>query len=214
MSQVTKLNERIVIDGVVGVGKSTLLKILVEERGYTPFMEDVENNPILEGFYMDRKKYSFPLQVFFLNKRFKYIKKSNKIPRVIMDRSIYGDGIFAKMHVDSGDMTKIEYKIYKELFENIINICSPPKLLIYMEINTGNVITRIKKRGRQPELIVENQYWERLNHYYRELFDNYNHSQILKINVDNLDFENNTNDRSYIVNLIDDKIKHINKNQG
>ena len=94
--------EMIVVDGVVGVGKSTLQRIMVEEFGYVPFEEPVVNNPILDKFYYDRKRYSFPLQVFFLNERFKHIKIASKIDNAVLDRSIYGDLIFAKMLKDSG----------------------------------------------------------------------------------------------------------------
>ncbi len=198
----------IVIDGVVGVGKSSLMNILAEQ-GYIPFEEPIIDNPLLEKFYYDRQRYSFPLQIFFLNKRFKNIKEASKFDKAVMDRSIYGDVIFAKMLKDSKDMSIEEFNLYIELFENMLEHCMPPKLLIYLEVTVEEAIRRINKRGRDYEKIVEREYWERLNDNYREYFNEYNISPILKVNVDNLDFENNMEDRQYLLSLIDDKLKSI-----
>lgn len=200
--------DMIVIDGVVGVGKSTLMNILAE-KGYKPFEEPVVDNPILEKFYHDRHRYSFPLQIFFLNRRFKNIKDASKLENAIMDRSIYGDVIFAKMLNDAGEMSKEEFDLYIELFENMIQHCQAPKLMVYLEASVDEATRRICKRGREYEKIVERGYWEKLNRNYREYFEQYSISPILKINVDNLDFENNEADRQYVLKLIDDKLKEL-----
>jgi deoxyadenosine/deoxycytidine kinase len=92
----------LIIEGVVGVGKSSLMNILAEE-GYTPFREPVLDNPILDKFYTDRKRYAFPLQVYFLTKRFEHLQTAALIDNAVMDRSIYGDGIFAAMHHDTAN---------------------------------------------------------------------------------------------------------------
>ncbi|WP_017416160.1 deoxynucleoside kinase [Clostridium tunisiense] len=201
--------DMIVIDGVVGVGKSTLMNILQEE-GYVPFEEPVVDNPILEKFYYDRERYSFPLQIFFLNKRFKNIKDASKIKNAVMDRSIYGDIIFAKMLKDAGEMSNEEFDLYMELFENMIEHCKAPKLLVYLEIGVDEAMKRINKRGREYEKIVEREYWEKLNDNYKDYFEQYNISPILKINVDNMDFENNPVHRKELLNSIHNKIKEIN----
>lgn len=200
--------DMIVIDGVVGVGKSTLMNILQEE-GYVPFEEPVVDNPILEKFYYDRERYSFSLQIFFLNKRFKNIKDASKIKNAVMDRSIYGDVIFAKMLKDAGEMSNEEFDLYIELFENMIEHCKPPKLLVYLEVGVEEAMKRINKRGREYERIVEKDYWEQLNSNYRDYFEQYNISPIIKINVDNMDFENNMEDRAYLLNLINEKLQEI-----
>jgi deoxyadenosine/deoxycytidine kinase len=200
--------DMIVIDGVVGVGKSTLMNILQEE-GYVPFEEPVVDNPILEKFYYDRERYSFSLQIFFLNKRFKNIKDASKIKNAVMDRSIYGDVIFAKMLKDAGEMSNEEFDLYIELFENMIEHCKPPKLLVYLEVGVEEAMKRINKRGREYERIVERDYWEQLNSNYRDYFEQYNISPIIKINVDNMDFENNMEDRAYLLNLINEKLQEI-----
>ncbi|MED1421276.1 MULTISPECIES: deoxynucleoside kinase [Bacillus] len=192
----------IVIDGVVGVGKSTLMEIL-EKNGYIAFKEPVTNNPILDKFYYDRERYSFPLQIYFLNERFKQIKKASQYPNSVLDRSIYGDVIFAKMLRDNGEMSEVEFQIYLDLFGNMMEHLKAPKLLVYLEISTDEAIKRIKKRGREYEQVVEREYWERLNQNYREYFEQYSFSPVLKINVDQIDFENNLEDREYVLNLIE-----------
>ncbi|WP_270583175.1 deoxynucleoside kinase [Bacillus smithii] len=192
----------IVIDGVVGVGKSTLMEIL-EKNGYIAFKEPVTNNPILDKFYYDRERYSFPLQIYFLNERFKQIKKASQYPNSVLDRSIYGDVIFAKMLRDNGEMSEVEFQIYLDLFGNMMEHLKAPKLLVYLEISTDEAIKRIKKRGREYEQVVEREYWERLNQNYREYFEQYSFSPVLKINVDQIDFENNLEDREYVLNVIE-----------
>ncbi|HAS79899.1 MAG TPA: deoxyguanosine kinase, partial [Fusobacteriaceae bacterium] len=113
-----EMNGIICIDGVVGAGKSTLGDILAKELGISLFEEPVLNNPILDKFYYDKKRYSFPLQIFFLNKRFKMIKEANLLNGCVMDRSIYGDVIFARMLMEDGDMTPEEFELYEELLYN------------------------------------------------------------------------------------------------
>lgn len=203
------ISNSIVIDGVVGVGKSSLVEILKDELCYTPYYEPVEDNPILDKFYYDRSRYSFPLQVFFLNKRFKMVKEANKT-NSILDRSIYGDMIFAKMLKDSGEMSEEEYSLYKELASNMFEHINPPKLMIYLKNSTDCAIKKINRRGRDYEQIVEREYWENLNKEYEDYFSEYNLSPLLVIDVENLDFVNNLEDRATIINIIKRKIDNIN----
>jgi deoxyadenosine/deoxycytidine kinase len=209
-----KINKRgcwpvIVVDGVVGVGKTTLMNILCEEFGYQPFLEPVVNNPILDKFYYDRQRYSFSLQIFFLNNRFRMIKEAASLGNAILDRSIYGDLIFAKMLMESGDMSVEEYDLYIDLFQNMIEHCHVPKLMIYLETSVKCAVSKINRRGRDYEKIVEQAYWERLNQHYSNYFNDYNISPLLRINVDNLDFENKQEDRKYVIDLIKDKLSQI-----
>ena len=199
----------IVIDGVVGVGKSTLMNILAEELNMLKFEEPVVENPILPKFYENRKRYAFPSQVFFLNSRFAHLKEAGKIEDCILDRSIYGDAIFAKMLCKSGDMTSEEFAIYEELLENMIDHIKEPKLMIYLEVSVDEAMRRIKKRGRDFEQKVEREYWESLNQEYKSYFDNYNLSPILKINVDNIDFENNKEDKEKVLSLIKTRLNDL-----
>jgi len=203
-----RVYDMIVIEGVVGVGKSSLMYIL-GEKGYTEFEEPVVDNPILDKFYHDRTRYSFPLQVFFLNKRFEHIKKATEVKNAVMDRSIYGDAIFARMLNLNGEMSDEEFAIYAELLENMLEHVQAPKLMVYLEVSVDEAMRRIHKRGRDYELIVEREYWERLNQEYEDYFGQYTLSPLLRINVDNLDFENNPEDRTYVLNLINEKLKEI-----
>ena len=198
----------LVIEGVVGVGKSSLMNILAEE-GYVAFEEPVVDNPVLDKFYYDRSRYSFPLQVFFLNKRFEHIKKAKDVSKAVMDRSIYGDAIFARMLNLANEMSDEEFAIYAELLENMLQHVQRPKLMVYLEVGVDVAMERINKRGRDYELIVESDYWQKLNSEYSKYFNDYSLSPILKINVDALDFENNPQDRVYVLNLIKEALNSL-----
>lgn len=203
-----KVYNMIVIEGVVGVGKSSLMNLLSDE-GYLAFEEPVVDNPVLDKFYYDRKRYSFPLQVFFLNKRFEHIKKAAKVDNAVMDRSIYGDAIFARMLNLADEMADEEFKIYTELLENMLEHVHVPKLMIYLEVSVDEAVRRITKRGRDYEQIVERDYWEKLNKEYTTYFEHYDLSPVLRINVDNLDFEENEDDKQYVLKLIRETIAKL-----
>ncbi len=198
----------LIIEGVVGVGKSALMNIMVEE-GLTPFPEPVLNNPILDKFYYDRKRYAFPLQVFFLAKRFEHLKAAAQVPDSVMDRSIYGDGIFAAMHKESGTREIEEYGVYDQLYQVMIDEVKKPDLLVYLQVSVDVAIQRIQKRGRVYEQSVERAYWEKLNQKYEQYFSSYDHSPILTINVDHLDFEANEDDRAYVLLRIQEALNEI-----
>ena len=202
----------LIIEGVVGVGKSALMNILVEE-GMTPFPEPVLNNPILDKFYDDRKRYAFPLQVFFLAKRFEHLKAAAQVPGAVMDRSIYGDGIFAAMHKESGTMEPEEYGVYEQMYKVMIDEVRKPDLLVYLQVSVDVAMKRIQKRGRVYEQAVERAYWEKLNEKYEAYFASYDHSPILVINVDHLDFEANEDDRAYVLLRIEEALKAIPSSQ-
>ena len=198
----------IVIEGVVGSGKTALIEIMIE-KGYYPFSNIIEENEILDKFYYNRSKYAFILQVYFLNKRFEYIKLAEGMKNVVMDRSIYGDLIFAKILKQNKELTNEEYAVLLELQKNMLQYIKKPKLLIYLDISTEKAIKQISQRGRIYEQEVERDYWSRLNKEYQEYFNNYDLSPILKVNIDNLDLKNNYKDREYIISLIDKKLKEI-----
>ena len=196
-------NELIIVDGVVGSGKTTFMNLLREELSLPGFEEPVTDNPLLEKFYHDRKRYSFPLQVFFLNRRFRMLKDAGEnLTASVMDRSIYGDVIFAKLLHEGGDMEKDEFDLYQELLVNMLDHIESPKLMIYLKCDVDTAIHRIEKRGRDYEQIVERDYWERLNREYEDYFKEYNLSKLLVIDVKNYDLLENEKDRKEVMDLV------------
>ena len=196
-------NELIIVDGVVGSGKTTFMNLLKEELSLPGFEEPVTDNPLLEKFYHDRKRYSFPLQVFFLNRRFRMLKDAGEnLTASVMDRSIYGDVIFGKLLHEGGDMEKDEFDLYQELLVNMLDHIESPKLMIYLKCDVDTAIRRIEKRGRDYEQIVERDYWERLNKEYEAYFKEYNLSKLLVIDVKNYDLLENEKDRKEVMDLV------------
>ena len=191
------------IAGVVGVGKSSLTNLIWNKWKFVPFREPVFDNPLLDKFYYDKKRYAFPLRVFFLNKRFEMCKKSLEYGSSVMDRSIIEDTIFAKMLRDSGDMDPYEYQIYRELFNNMMEHVVQPDLMVYLKVQPEEAVRRIRKRGREYEVKNDTDYWYTLSQNYNEFFYDYNWSKLLTIDCDDLDFVNNQNDQDYILDQID-----------
>ena len=197
---------RVNIAGVVGVGKSSLTNLIWNKWKFVPFREPVFDNPLLDKFYYDKKRYAFPLQVFFLNKRFEMCKKSLEYGSSVMDRSIIEDTIFAKMLRDSGDMDPYEYQIYRELFNNMMEHVVQPDLMVYLKVQPEEAVRRIRKRGREYEVKNDTDYWYTLSQNYNEFFYDYNWSKLLTIDCDDLDFVNNQNDQDYILDQIDKEL--------
>lgn len=205
-------NEIIVIDGVVGAGKTVYVEMLTEEMNIPCFQEPVKDNPLLDKFYHDRKRYSFPLQVYFLNRRFEMLKEAAEMGKpTLMDRSIYGDMIFAKLLHDEGNMETDEYLLYRDLLINMLDHVEAPKLMIYLKIDTDAAISRIRKRGRDYEQIVEREYWERLNKEYEDYFADYNLSPLLVIDASKYDIVGNPQDRVEVLQIIREKLAEVNK---
>lgn len=197
----------IYVDGVVGVGKTTLSKIIAEHFNKELYQEPVYENPILDKFYYDKKRYSFSLQVLLLNKRLEMIKESIKNGGGVFDRAIYCDKIFADILHEDGDLSEDEYNLYLELSQNMFRYIEPPKLIVYLETTVDNAIKKIKNRGRDFEQIMPRDYWEKLNSHYNSYFKNYEGCKVLKVNVDGKDFKNCEKDREEILKLIS---QHIN----
>ena len=203
MIKKNKPNETIVIDAVVGAGKTSYMEMLSEAMKIPCFQEPVQENPLLDKFYYDRKRYAFPLQIYFLNRRFEMLKQASESGEPsLMDRSIYGDMIFAKMLYEKGDMEKDEFILYRDLLTNMLDHVEAPKLMIYLKIDTDSAIERIKKRGRDYEQIVERDYWENLNKEYEDYFSNYNLSPLLVIEAAKYDIVGNLKDREKVLQII------------
>ncbi len=211
MIKKNRQNEMIIVDGVVGSGKTTLMNILTEELDLKGFEEPVTDNPILGKFYHDRQRYAFPLQIFFLNRRFRMLKDAQeKNEASIMDRSIYGDVIFAKLLHDGGDMDNDEFRLYQDLLANMLDHIEAPRLMIYLRCDVDTAIDRIRKRGRDYEQIVERDYWERLGREYEDYFKAYDLSPILIIEAKDYDLEK-PKDRVKVVEMIRSAIYHRDK---
>jgi deoxyadenosine/deoxycytidine kinase len=192
----------ICIDGVVGAGKSTLGALLAKELDLHFFLEPVDDNPLLDKFYHDQQRYSFPLQVYFLNKRFRMLKEADQLPGCVMDRSIYGDVIFARLLAEGGKMHQEEFHLYEELLHNMLEHISRPRLMVYLDITVDNAVARIRERGRDYEQIVARQYWEKLHEHYQDYFQHYNYSDLLRVDVNGLDVRHSAEDRAYVLGLI------------
>jgi deoxyadenosine/deoxycytidine kinase len=196
------------IESTVGAGKTTFGQFLSEKTGIKLYEELVNNdtNVLLDKFYAKQKRWSFALQIHFLNDRFKMIKEINKLESGILDRSIYGDSIFAELLHEDGKMSKEEYNTYKSLLTNMLEHITPPQLLIYLECSTDTAIQRIAKRNRGIETEVPINYWLRLNEKYDSWYNNYNLSEKICLNVDNFNIFDEKQ-REEFLNVIVDKLK-------
>jgi len=193
----------IVVDGVTGVGKSSLVKIISEEFDLKPFSELFEDeNRLLHKFFYDRPKWAFPMQTNFLTNRFKQYKQAMKIGHAVMDRSIYSDRIFARMYLEYGYLNPEEYAVYNNLLNTMLDHVTPPNLLVYLRVNTDEAIRRIHRRGRPDEVEVEREYWDRLNNFYEFNYKDFNLGKLLILQVDDLDYVHRPEDRAYMVSQI------------
>lgn len=192
------------IAGNIGSGKTTLTTLLAKACGWTPKYESVEDNPYLADFYEDMHRWSFNLQIFFLNKRFQEvlnIRRSND--NVIQDRTIYEDScIFAPNLHNMGLMSTRDYENYKSLFSLMVSVIQPPDLMIYLQSSIEHLVANIQKRGRAYEEGIRLDYLKGLNDLYEEWSKTYSDGKMLIINVDKLDFQHNPEDLGKIVDAV------------
>ena len=195
---------RIAIAGNIGAGKTSLTKQLSKSLKYKPYYEDVIANPYLDDFYNHMERWSFNLQIYFLNSRFKQLVTIDSIKQnVIQDRTIYEDAfIFAPNLNAMGLMTQRDYDNYLALFDTMLNLVKPPDLLVYLQSSIPSLVNKIHKRGRYYEKTISIEYLSRLNERYEAWISNYNSGKLLKINVDDLDFVENKSDYETILELI------------
>ncbi|MDA7028601.1 deoxynucleoside kinase [Bacillus sp. CLL-7-23] len=201
----------ITVAGTVGVGKSTLTKELAKKLDFKTSLEKVVNNPYLDAFYKDFKRWSFHLQIFFLAERFKeqkYIYESGG--GFVQDRSIYEDtGIFAQMHAEKGTMSKVDYKTYTSLFEAMV--MTPyfphPDVLIYLEGDLDAILARIQQRGREMELQADQSYWEEMYERYQNWIGGFNACPVVRINIEEYDLFDNPSSLDSIIEKISKTIE-------
>ena len=201
----------IAIAGNIGAGKTSLTDLLSKHYKWQGHFEEVVENPYLDDFYHQMERWSFNLQIYFLNSRFGQlieIQKSGK--NVIQDRSIYEDAhIFAPNLHAMGLLSQRDYQNYKSLFELMENMVTGPDLMIYLRSSIPNLVGNIHKRGREFENSISIDYLSRLNERYEAWIHNYDKGKLLIIDVDELDFVDTAVDMKSIVDRIDAKIKDL-----
>ncbi len=195
----------IAVAGNIGAGKTTLTQMLAKHYKWTPQYEEVLENPYLEDFYQDMERWSFNLQVYFLNSRFSQvleIRESGK--KIIQDRTIYEDAsIFAPNLHAMGLLSQRDFDNYTRLFNLMEKLVAAPDLLIYLRSSIPNLVDQIHKRGRDYENTISIDYLSRLNERYEAWVHGYDKGNLLIIDVDNIDFVNNPEDMGEIINRID-----------
>ena len=197
----------IAVAGNIGSGKTTLTKLLAHRYGWTPRFEPVDDNPYLADFYADMPRWSFNLQVYFLNKRFKEVVEISKSRDVIIqDRTIFEDArIFAPNLHGQGMMSDRDFQNYSDLFDLMMSLVGLPDLLIYIRSSIPNLIAQIAKRGRDYEQSIRIDYLTGLNERYEEWIKNYP-GKLLIVDGDTLKFESDIADFQRITEQIDAKL--------
>ena len=196
------------IAGNIGAGKTPLTELLAKHYGWQPHFEDVADNPYLDDFYANMERWSFNLQVYFLNSRFRQIidfRQSEK--DIIQDRTIYEDAfIFAPNLHRMGLLSSRDFQNYQSLFALMETFIQPPDLLIYLRSSISNLVKQIQKRGREYENSISIDYLNKLNERYEEWISTYDKGKLLIINVDDIDFVQNKEDLGIIIDKIDAQI--------
>ena len=195
----------IAIAGNIGSGKTTLTRMLVDHFHWTPKYESVDFNPYLADFYNDMERWSFNIQVYFLNKRFLDVVEISKHEEIIVqDRSIYEDAcIFASNLHNMGLMSTRDFDNYRSLFSLMASLVKAPDLLIYLRSSIPHLVGNIQKRGREYESSIRLDYLKGLNALYEEWIENYTDGKLLIIDVDKLNFEESPEDFSTICDRIE-----------
>lgn len=193
----------IAIAGNIGSGKTTLTRLLAKHFGWKPHFEEVDNNPYLESFYDDMQRWSFNLQVFFLNSRLRQVLDIRKCGEdIIQDRTIYEDAyIFAANLYDMGLMETRDYENYRSLFELMTSFIQAPDLLIYLRASVPTLVRQIQKRNRDYEQSIRLDYLKALNKRYESWISSYDKGKLLIIESDNIEFEN-PDDLSIVIDKI------------
>lgn len=198
----------IALAGNIGAGKTTLTELLSKHYKWSPHYEDVDENPYLNDFYEDMQRWSFNLQIYFLNSRFKQVLDiRNSARTVIQDRTIYEDAeIFAPNLHAMGLMTTRDFNNYTNLFKMMSSLVQAPDLLIYLRASVPTLVNQIQKRGREYENSIRIDYLKQLNERYEAWINRYKEGKLLIIDVDRIDFQNNPEDLSGVIDRIDAQI--------
>lgn len=194
----------VAVAGNIGSGKSSLTKLLSGRMGWRPFFESVEDNPYLNDFYKDMKRWSFELQVYFLSNRFRSHKSITEGEgSVVLDRVIYEDAeIFARNLYEIGHMAKRDYDNYVALYHVMTEYLRPPDLLIYLRASIDTLLRQISLRGRDFEQSIKREYLEQLNRHYERWTASYNRGKLLTLESDKLDFVNRKEDLDTVIQRV------------
>jgi deoxyadenosine/deoxycytidine kinase len=195
----------VAIAGNIGSGKTTLTRLLSKHYKWQPHYEEVDDNPYLDDFYNQMERWSFNLQIYFLNSRFRQILDiRNSGKNVIQDRTIYEDAyIFAPNLHAMGLMTNRDFENYKSLFDLMEEVTESPDLIIYLRSSIPNLVSQIHKRGREYENSISIDYLSRLNERYEAWVHKYDKGKLLVIDVDKLNFVDDPEDLGSVINKID-----------
>jgi deoxyadenosine/deoxycytidine kinase len=198
----------IAIAGNIGSGKTSLTELLSKHFGWESHYEDVESNPYLHSFYDDMQRWSFNLQVYFLNSRFRQVVNiRNSGKTVIQDRTIYEDAyIFAPNLHAMNLMSTRDFDNYSSLFELMSTFIKPPDLLIYLKASVPTLVQQIQKRGREYENAIRLDYLKSLNERYEAWIESYTIGKLLIIDVDKIKFIGNPEGLGYVINRINAEI--------
>lgn len=198
----------ITIAGNIGVGKSSLVRLLSQRLEWDPFFEPVANNPYLADFYADMKTWSFHSQTYFLSNRLKVYGDLLECPNsVILDRSLYEDAeVFARNLYLQGLMSQRDYETYETIYRTLLRFLPTPDLVVYLRASSSTLIERIHKRGRDYEKNIGEEYLQQLNDAYETWICNFTLCPVLTVPSDNLDFVNHSNHMDLIQEKIQEKI--------
>jgi hypothetical protein len=201
----------IAIAGNIGAGKTTLTRLLAKHYKWEAHFEDVLENPYLEDFYNKMERWSFNLQIYFLNSRFRQILEIRESGKdIIQDRTIYEDAyIFAPNLHAMGLMTNRDFENYRSLFDLMENVVDGPDLLIYLRSSIPNLVNQIHKRGREYENTISIDYLSRLNERYEAWAHDYDKGNLLIVDVDTINFVDNPEDLGNIINRIDAELNGL-----
>jgi deoxyadenosine/deoxycytidine kinase len=204
MGKTTK-PKHIAIAGNIGAGKTTLTEALSKHYKWIPQFEDVANNPYLNDFYEEMPRWSFNLQIYFLNSRLNQLLEIERgTETIIQDRTIYEDAnIFAPNLHDMGLMSKRDFDNYYQFFQTLKSMVKPPDLLIYLQASVPTLVGQIQKRGREYEENIRLDYLKKLNEYYNRWIAGYGEGPLLIIDVDRNKFAEKDEDMGDIINKID-----------
>lgn len=202
------MNKFIAIAGNIGVGKSTLVRMLSAEMNWDPFYEPVTENPYLADFYQNMSAWAFHSQVFFLTHRLRaHFQLAQYSSSVVQDRSVYEDAeIFAENLFRQGNMIERDYQTYRELYETTVQFLPPPDLVIYLRASVPTLLNRINSRGRDYERKISAEYLQNLNDLYESWIENFTLCPILAIPADDLDYVAHPGHLRLIVSKVEKKL--------